>query len=146
MPRLMKKPAILVLAFVCSFAFIFATTKGTETHKRNYTAAPAVSDSTANTASAENEAAALYSELNLESMGLKSNVFSTAMQGFEKLASKGMVNNNMITIADFSQPSTEKRLYVIDVASKKVLFNTLVAHGRNSGQLMAKNFLGATPA
>jgi hypothetical protein len=90
---------------------------------------------------AANESSALYSEMNLGSMGMKQDVFSTAIQGFKKLISRGEVSNNhMITIADFSQPSTQKRLYVVDLDSKKVLFNTLVAHGKNTGKLWATSF------
>ena len=135
----MKKPAILVLAIIASFAFIFATTKH-ETKKASVTATAANAASNA-VASEEAEAAALYTELNLGAVGMKQSVFSTAMQGFKKLVANGKIqNNDLITIADFSQPSTQKRLYVVDLKDKKVLFNTLVAHGRNSGTLMAKNF------
>ena len=91
--------------------------------------------------SSDNEATALYTELDLGSIGLKQNVFSTAMQGFKKLVSKGTVQNDkIVTIADFSQPSTQKRLYVVDLQNKKILFNTLVAHGKNTGSLFAKSF------
>jgi hypothetical protein len=141
MQRLMNKPAILALAaIICSFAFIFATTK--DTGHKTHIAAPVVNDSSvSNEASAESEAAALYTEMNLESIGMKENVFSTALQGFKKLISLGLIHNDdLLTIADFSQPSTEKRLYVLNLNIKKVLFNTFVAHGVNSGKLWAKSF------
>ena len=139
MHRLYKKPAILVFAIITSFAFIFATTKHETSHAATVTAAAPVNNAAANTAAGEeSEAAAIYNEMNLGSIGLKQDVFSTAMRGFKKLVSKGTVaNDNMITIADFSQPSTQKRLYVLDLRTKKVLFNTLVAHGKNTGTLMA---------
>ena len=58
-----------------------------------------------------------------------------------KLDAKGEVRkDDIITIIDFSQPSNKKRLYVLDLNNKQVLFNTLVAHGRNSGGLWAKSF------
>jgi len=138
----MKKPAILVLAIISSFAFIFATTKHQASAATTVTAAPTVNDSAVSgETSAEAESAALYNELDLGSKGMKQAVFMTAMQGFKKLVATGKVqNDDFITIADFSQPSTEKRLYVINVHSKQVLFNTLVAHGKNTGSLMAKNF------
>src|SRR5437773_11302234 len=141
MHHLMKKPAILVLAIITSFAFIFATTKHETVSKASITAAVPVNDAaTGGDVSAKNETSALYAELNLEAIGMKQDVFSTAMQGFKKLVAKGVVSNDVITIADFSQPSTKKRLYVVDLDNKKVLFNTLVAHGRNTGTLMARNF------
>ncbi|RYG34159.1 MAG: murein L,D-transpeptidase catalytic domain family protein, partial [Chitinophagaceae bacterium] len=46
----------------------------------------------------------------------------------------------VLTIVDFSLPSNEKRLFVIDVEEEKVLFNTYVAHGRGSGEKMAQRF------
>lgn len=45
-----------------------------------------------------------------------------------------------ITIVDMSQPSTHKRLYVVDLLAKKLLFNTYVAHGQNSGDLVPSKF------
>lgn len=46
----------------------------------------------------------------------------------------------IITIVDFSKPSTDKRLWVIDSSNNKVLFNTWVAHGRRSGFLNSTAF------
>lgn len=41
--------------------------------------------------------------------------------------------NDVMTIVDYSKPSSEKRLWVVDVKKRKVLLNTFVAHGKNSG-------------
>jgi hypothetical protein len=49
-------------------------------------------------------------------------------------------NPNILTIADYSQSSNKKRLYVIDLKNNKLLFNTYVAHGRNTGGEYAKSF------
>ena len=45
-----------------------------------------------------------------------------------------------MTIVDYSQSSNQKRLYVIDLKNKKLLFNTYVAHGRKTGEEFAKTF------
>jgi hypothetical protein len=66
-------------------------------------------------------------------------VFTLALRGYEKLK-KGGLKNNLLSIIDFSLPSTEKRLWVIDVKNRKVLFHELVAHGRNSGENVAGKF------
>ena len=51
-----------------------------------------------------------------------------------------MSRNNILTICDFSQSSRNKRLYVIDLEQKRILINTYVAHGRNSGTEFAYTF------
>jgi L,D-transpeptidase catalytic domain len=86
----------------------------------------------------------LYDSLRLHTMGLTREVFELAMKGFGKLKSAGkIVNDNVISIVDFSQPSGHKRLYVIDLKKTQVVFNTLVAHGMNSGREYATEFSNA---
>lgn len=82
----------------------------------------------------------LYDSLGLEAKGLSRETYDLAVAGYNKLTAAGKISNNKLSIVDFSQASTKKRLYVIDFASKQLLFNTMVAHGKNSGELMAKNF------
>lgn len=62
------------------------------------------------------------------------------MVGYYKIHPK---NEKLITIIDYNKPSTEKRLYVIDVQNHKLLFNSLVAHGRNTGDNHATKFSNA---
>ena len=74
-------------------------------------------------------------------MGLSQQAFEYAMQGFNYLVEKGKLNNDrVISIVDFSQPSSRKRLFVIDLDQEKVVFNTYVAHGVNSGAASATRF------
>lgn len=83
----------------------------------------------------------LYDSLDLESYGLNQDAFEYAWRGFIALAEKGMITNtDYFTICDFSQSSRNKRLYIIDLISMKVLKNTYVAHGRNSGGEFAQYF------
>lgn len=85
--------------------------------------------------------AILYDSMRLNNMGLSEQAFDYAMKGFNYLRSMGKLNNdNIISIVDFSLPSSRKRLFVIDVENFKVLFNTYVAHGRNSGKEYASQF------
>lgn len=87
------------------------------------------------------EADAIYTTVNLTDTGLTREVFDLAMKGLSKLEANGKLPNpDIITIADYSQSSSRKRLYVIDLKNKKLLFNTYVAHGRNTGEEYARSF------
>lgn len=82
-----------------------------------------------------------YHEWKLAALGLKEEVFASAVKGFEKLRNKGMLaNHQILSIVDFSQPSANKRLYIINLVSGTILYHTLVAHGRNSGMDYATKF------
>lgn len=83
----------------------------------------------------------LYDSIHLYDLGLQKNVLDLALQGFSKLTLKGKLNrDSILSIVDFSRSSREKRLYIIDLKNVKLLFNTHVAHGRNSGMEYAKSF------
>lgn len=83
----------------------------------------------------------LYSFLQLEEKGLSSEAFQLAIKGQGKLAEDGKLKNTgILTIVDLSQSSKNKRLYVIDLEHRSLLFNTLVAHGRNTGEEYATHF------
>ena len=61
-----------------------------------------------------------------------------ALKGYTLL--KGELKNQVLTVIDFTLPSTQKRLWIIDMVQQKILLHTVVAHGRNSGQLLAEHF------
>ena len=82
-----------------------------------------------------------YNAVNLADSGLSRDVFDLAIKGLRKLDTNHQLQNpNIVTIADYSQSSNKKRLYVIDLKNNKLLFNTYVAHGRNTGGEYAKSF------
>ncbi len=83
----------------------------------------------------------LYRDLQLKELGLDFNVFKIAMEGHNKLVQQNKLEAaNLVTIVDLAQPSINKRLYVVDLLKHKVLFNTYVSHGKNSGELYATHF------
>ena len=83
----------------------------------------------------------IYDSLKLGALGLSRQAYDYAIKGFNYLSLKGkVVNNNIISIADFSEASSKKRLFIIDLKNYKILFNTYVAHGQNSGREFADNF------
>ena len=86
-----------------------------------------------------------YNVWQLEQEGISFELFSKAIKGYSSLEKKGLLaKSNLITIIDFSKPSTQKRLFVLDLNTGEILFKTLVAHGRNSGKLFAKSFSNKT--
>ena len=61
--------------------------------------------------------------------------FKLAYKGYNVLkGDSGNIKKEILTIIDFSLPSTEKRMWIIDLKSKSILYNDYVAHGRNSGE------------
>ena len=83
----------------------------------------------------------VYSFLNLSQYGLSNEAYQLAIKGFNKLKENGqLLNSSILTIIDFSQSSSKKRMYVIDLYKKALLFNTYVAHGRNTGEEFAEKF------
>ena len=66
--------------------------------------------------------------------------FSKALQGFYLLKEKGLIKKDIITLIDFSLPSTSKRLWVIDLQTNTILFHSYVSHGMNSGVEYANSF------
>jgi L,D-transpeptidase catalytic domain len=83
----------------------------------------------------------IYEHLGLEGLGLSKAALSYAFKGLQTLSAKGLISNpNILTICDFSQSSHHKRLYILDMLHMRVLKNTYVAHGRNSGLDYAHRF------
>ncbi|HUS03014.1 MAG TPA: murein L,D-transpeptidase catalytic domain family protein [Chitinophagaceae bacterium] len=76
----------------------------------------------------------LFDTLHLGKLGLGRRAYEYAMLGYNVLkAKKKLSNDNILSIIDFSLPSSRKRLFVLDVKNYKLLFVTYVAHGKNSG-------------
>ncbi len=83
----------------------------------------------------------VYSFLNLSQLGLSKEAYQFAVKGFYKLKEQGqLLNSSVLTIIDFSQSSNNKRMYVIDLYKRALLFNTYVAHGKNTGNEFAEKF------
>ncbi len=83
----------------------------------------------------------LYTEMNLAASGLTRTAFFDACKGYEYLLTKNAIQKpGLLTICDYSQSSDKKRLYVLNLNAGKILFNTYVAHGRNSGKDYATSF------
>jgi hypothetical protein len=65
-------------------------------------------------------------------------IFNTAVKGLHQI--ENPAKKNILSIIDYSRPSTEIRFFVIDIEHKKLIYRCLVAHGKNSGDNYAKAF------
>jgi hypothetical protein len=126
---------ILIIAglFVCmSLAFTSSTTVSTTTIATNATTAAK---------SRVEEKMPLYDSLELGALGLSRQAFEYALTGFNNLLDAGKIRkDNLLSILDFTLPSGKKRLFVIDIETGELVFNTYAAHGRNSGTSIATKF------
>jgi hypothetical protein len=87
------------------------------------------------------QAVTIYSNMKLVKQGLDEKAFEYAWRGYHNLLKKGLVHKKTIlSICDFSQSCCSKRMYVIDVQHRKLLYRTYVAHGQNSGEEYANSF------
>ncbi len=90
----------------------------------------------------EQYVANVYRTAHLQQSGLDLGVFQKAFTGFLnlKIANKLPQNSSILTVVDLNKPSHEKRMWIVDVATKALLLNTWVAHGQGSGDDMASHF------
>ena len=80
--------------------------------------------------------AGLYRSMQLEGV-VNWKAFRQAVAGYNKIENR---KRDILTLIDFSRPSTDKRLFVFDMKQRKLLFSSVVAHGKNSGDNYATSF------
>jgi hypothetical protein len=87
------------------------------------------------------QASLIYAAMDLQDCGLDPKAFEYAWRGYHNLLKGGVIHKRtVLSICDFSQSSRNKRMYVIDVQHRKLLYRTYVAHGQNSGDEFASDF------
>jgi len=135
-----------VFIFLIHLLFVFAKTKPSGQSVSDVSPVPSKSKPAGNSGTGSEEVpgslkADAYDSLHLNLLGLTKQAFDYAIKGFSSLRSMGKLNNDsVISIVDFSLSSGKKRLFVIYLKNFKVLYNTYVAHGRNSGTEFANEF------
>jgi hypothetical protein len=70
----------------------------------------------------------------------RGDVLDLAMRAWRCGQDAGVSTSPLLTVIDYSLPSTERRLWVLDVHARRVLFHELVAHGEGSGENEAVAF------
>lgn len=78
----------------------------------------------------------LYEAMQLENR-VNYAVFEQALAGYRRIRDR---RKEILTLIDFSKPSTEERLFVLDLKQEKVVFTSVVSHGKNSGGVYATSF------
>lgn len=77
----------------------------------------------------------------LEKIGLDTGAFNLAFNEYLKLLKKNLLkNDSLLTIVDYSKTSDKERLFIIDVKNRKIVDKSLVAHGQQSGTVLAQKF------
>ncbi len=72
---------------------------------------------------------------------LDQSVLELALRATSCAERRGLLTDpSTLTVIDYSRPSTETRLFVLDLARGTILQQELVAHGRNSGENLATQF------
>ncbi len=71
---------------------------------------------------------------------LNKNVLKLALVAYDKARHNGTVKKSMLTVIDYSLPSSKQRMWIFDLSHKKLLYKTYVAHGMNSGMSVAHHF------
>jgi hypothetical protein len=73
--------------------------------------------------------------------GLSPKVLAVALDAVADARARGISGRtDRLTVIDYTLPSTEPRLWVLDLDRGKVLFHELVAHGAGSGDKLATHF------
>lgn len=86
-------------------------------------------------------AGGLASDLQREAPRIERQVLQKALAASSCAAAQGVaVQSPLLTVIDYSRPSVEPRLWVFDLAKRKLLFEELVAHGQGSGDNLARHF------
>lgn len=71
---------------------------------------------------------------------LNSHVLEHALGAMQCAVNNGAPASDRLAVIDYSLPSTAKRLWVFDLNKRQLLLSEWVAHGRNSGENLAKQF------
>ncbi|HSI70031.1 MAG TPA: murein L,D-transpeptidase catalytic domain family protein [Gillisia sp.] len=134
----MTQKTLTVLAIII---FSFAFTTANVNNNKTITTIPESLPEISTELSIEEEIDQLYNIFSLNNVTVPNQEsFKNGMMGYYKLLDQGLVKNEILTIIDFSLSSTKKRMWVLDMSNHKVLINSVVSHGKNTGNEFATKF------
>lgn len=71
---------------------------------------------------------------------LNKQALKLALTAYHKASEAGSVKRSVLTVIDYSLPSSKQRMWVFDMNRQRLLYNIYVAHGRNSGDVIPHHF------
>lgn len=86
------------------------------------------------------DVAAETKHLSQKAPQLNRHVLQLALAAYKKASIHGAVKKHVLTVIDYSLPSSKQRMWIFDVNRDKLLYNTYVAHGQNSGMNTPSHF------
>ena len=136
----MKKVSLTLFLLLAVSVFLFSFTRNQKRNlvKSSISSTPKAIDTESDSKHSE---LGLYDSIQLNRSGLSKETFQYAFKGYEQLKEQGAISDTQyFSVVDFSQSSRKKRFYLFDLKNHKLLQNTFVAHGKNSGVDMATRF------
>ncbi|MDG2526669.1 murein L,D-transpeptidase catalytic domain family protein [Stenotrophomonas sp. HITSZ_GD] len=133
---------ITTLAALCALASAATAKLGAPVPRAGASApAPAAADAAATVARAAPAGVALIDALAQQAPTIDRHVLSLATEALQCARRHQQVGEDaVLSVIDYSRPSTERRLWVFDLARQRLLFQEWVAHGRNTGDNLAARF------
>lgn len=80
------------------------------------------------------------SHLSRKAPALNKKVLTYALTAYHKAHQKGAVKKPVLTVIDYSLPSSKQRMWIFDLNKERLLYQTYVAHGQNSGMTVPNHF------
>jgi len=72
--------------------------------------------------------------------GVPAEAWAHGLAAHRQATLTGKTTSLLLTLIDYTRPSTERRLWVVDVGTREVLQTEFVAHGERSGNIWATRF------
>ena len=120
---------ILFFTKLLIFLFCFACSGCSAAHARGRTSLPPLQNPDHTT-----------KVLSRQAIALNPKVLSLALNAYDHARLEGYDHKQILTVIDYTKSSGQTRFWVFDLGDERLLFNELVAHGRNSGVAVAKSF------
>ncbi|NKB46422.1 MAG: hypothetical protein GKR77_01380 [Legionellales bacterium] len=92
------------------------------------------------TAPVEQRINSMVKKLSAQAPQIDRKVLRMAVTAYKNAHQKGQVKKPLLTVIDYSLPSSKKRMWIFDIHNNKVSYYTHVSHGKNSGGLKASSF------